>query len=349
MKIGGLRPAAMMSWRYSRGLRGSVQLRRSRRPIVIASRRSRLARAQAELVGQALSRLNPGIELRYVWIESEGDRRPDASLSSSGGKGLFVRGIEQALLDERADLAVHSLKDLPADLTPGLAIAATPRREDVRDCLIARTKVRRVQDLPPGAVVGTSGPRRAAQIKRLRLDLVVQPIRGNIETRLAKVLEPDTPTCDATLLAMAGLHRAALREHAVAPLALEDLLPAAGQGALAIQCRTDDHVAVTRCLPLNDPLTASSVHAERAIVAGLSGDCHSPIAVYAEPVGPDRFRIRARVLSPDGTTCLDIDQTTSTKLMAKLARAIVKDLQARGADTIMRGISPAPRDVPIEA
>ncbi len=315
---------------------------------MIASRRSRLARAQAELIGQTLSRLNPTLELRYEWIESEGDRQPTAPLSDAGGKGLFIRAVEAALLDGRADVAVHSLKDLPAELTPGLAIAATPRREDVRDCLIARSGARSIADLPPGAVVGTSGPRRAAQIKRLRPDLVIQPIRGNVETRMAKVLEePSASRYDATLLALAGLRRAALDQRAAAPLAVEEVLPAAGQAALAIQCRADDHVTMTRCLPLNDSVTAAAVHAERAIVAGLAGDCHSPIAAYAEPIGLDQFRLRVRVLSPTGDACLDADVTTTLKLLAKQARILVKDLQARGADTVLRATQPAPGNIPI--
>jgi hydroxymethylbilane synthase len=303
--------------------------------------------------------MNPSLELRYVWIESEGDRHTDRSLADVGeGKGLFVRAVEQALREERADLAVHSLKDMPADLTPGLAIAATPRREDVRDCLIARSHgspIMRLLDLPREAVVGTSGPRRAAQVSRLRPDVTIRLIRGNVETRLAKVL--GTPTddggssaalhppahYDATLLAMAGLRRAALDRYAIAPLSVDEMLPAAGQGALAIQCRGDDHVSLTRCLPLNDPVTAAAVHAEREVVRGLAGDCHSPIAVYAEPISLDRFRLRARVLSPDGRVCLDTDAAATTRGLAKLAREMVKNLQARGADTVMR--APA-ADVP---
>lgn len=319
-------------------------MRRSRRPILIASRRSRLARAQAELVGRALRRLHGGLELRYVWVESEGDRRPDAMLAdlAGGGKGLFVRAVEEALLAGRADIAVHSLKDMPAEVTPGLAIAATPVREDVRDALVGGVDVRGLADLAAGAVVGTSGPRRAAQVRRLRPDLVVKPIRGNIDTRLGKVSEtgtaasPNAVHYDATLLAMAGLRRAGLGLERALPLAVEEFLPAAGQGALAVQCRADDHVSLTRCLPLNDPITAAAVHAERAIVAGLAGDCHSPIAAYAVATGPDHFRLRARVLSPDGRACLDADCDATARTLAKVARAMVKDLQSRGADTVMR-------------
>lgn len=335
-------------------------MRRSRRPIVIASRRSRLARAQAELVGAALGRLHAGIEVRYEWIESEGDRDPRASLADSGGKGLFVRAIEQALLAGRADIAVHSLKDLPTQATAGLTIAAIPARAEVRDCLITRSGAQRVEDLPHGAVLGTSGPRRAAQVRRLRPDVVVKPMRGNVETRLAKVLgagdadgahgngnsngngEPHGlgEGFDATLLAAAGLRRAGLGPHAAVMLDVAVVLPAAGQGALAIQCRQDDHVSITRCLPLNDATTAACVHAERAVVAALQGDCHSPIAVYAqrrqEGKG-ERYLLRARVLSPDGVVCLEAEAEATPRMLTKAARGVADDLLGRGAAEVMRG------------
>lgn len=328
-------------------------MRRSRRPILIASRRSPLARAQAQLIGGTLAQLHPGVELRYIWIDSEADQQRDCAggdepLSGSGSgqvqpgergnKGLFVRAIERALLDGRADIAVHSLKDLPVEATRGLIIAATPARADVRDCLIARDRCATLADLPHAAIVGTSGPRRAAQLRRLRPDLVVKPIRGNVETRLAKVVGVGG-SYHATLLAFAGLVRSGLDEHARSPLPIEQMLPAAGQAALAVQCRADDHATLTRCIPLNDPATAAAVHAERAVVAGLQGDCHSPIAVYVESVGVERFRLRARVLAPDGSVCLEVDESTTGRGLGRLSRRVVADLQARGADTVMRAVA----------
>lgn len=333
-------------------------MRRSRKPIVIASRRSRLARVQAELVGKALGRLHPAVAIEYRWIESEGDQIPDQPLSAHGGKGLFTRRIEQALLSGEADLAVHSFKDLPARDTPGLAIAAVPRRADVRDCLVSREGYAAVDDLPEAAVVGTSSPRRAAQLLRQRPDLRVRLIRGNVDTRLHKVMEghQGTPLYDAAVLAVAGLQRLGLPEHAAHPLDTDLMLPAACQGALAIQCRADDHVTLTRCLPLNDPAAATAAHAERSVVAALSADCDSPIAVLGEPCEPDApprrsndvhwFRLRVRILSPDGQTCLEADEKVRTKDLRRLVKRVVKDLDAQGARQVLaasRGVTvPAP-------
>ncbi|MFW6059644.1 MAG: hydroxymethylbilane synthase [Phycisphaeraceae bacterium] len=325
---------------------------------MIASRRSRLARIQAELVGGALARLHPRVAVEYRWIESEGDRTGDTALADRGGKGLFTRALEQAVLKGEADLAVHSLKDLPARDTPGLNIAAIPRRADVHDCLIARDGARTIQTLAEHAIVGTSSPRRAAQLLRLRPDLRVVPLRGNVETRLDKVLQPAPGApqqLDATLLAAAGLHRLgvldAAHHHAVP---VEQVLPAACQGALAIQCRTDDHVTLTRCLPLNDPAAATAVHAERTVLAELGASCYSPISVLAEPAEPAEpprrqsdahwFRLRARVLSDDGQVCLDIDQKTRSKDLRRLVKQTIKQLIDQGARRLLtesRGVRPA--------
>jgi len=308
-------------------------LRPSRRPIIIATRRSTLARAQARAVAAALHRLHPVARVDLLELESEGDRRADASLAEVGGKGLFTTAIEQAVLAGRADLAVHSLKDLPVAPTEGLVLAAVPKRGDVRDCLIAHT-ASSLDQLPPHAVVGTSSPRRAAQLKRWRSDLTLQPMRGNIDTRIRKVKQEQL--CDATLLAVAGLHRAGLAEHAASPIDVETILPAASQAALALQCRADDHVTIRRCLPLNDALTAACVEAERAIVAGLEADCHSPIAALAQPTEEGRLRLRARVLSLDGRTCLEADHTHASKAAPRLAEKVLQDLLAQGAQAVLR-------------
>lgn len=322
-------------------------VRRSRKPLIIASRRSRLARAQAERVGRALGRLHPQIEIEYRWIESEADREPALVLADRGGKGLFTRGIEQVLLRGEADLAVHSLKDLPSEPTPGLAIAAVPRRADVRDCLIGTSGATSPDALVSGAVVGTSSPRRAAQLRRLRPDFQPVALRGNVDTRLRHVLEPsDQRRYDAVLLAAAGLMRLGRDDLLTAPLPVEQMLPAAGQGALALQCRADDHVTLTRCLPLNDPATATAVHAERQVVAGLGADCHSPIAVLAEPAAIDAhavkrnadahwFRLRVRVLSLDGRECLEVDQQVKTKDLRRLVKQTIRELSDRGARRLL--------------
>lgn len=286
-----------------------------------------------------MARIEPGLDIRYHWVESEADRNLDATLADAGGKGLFVKAIEQAVVRHEADVAVHSLKDLPAlPASPGLVIAAVPLRQDVRDCLISAV-VTSLDQLPHGAVVGTASPRRAAQVRRLRPDLRIQPLRGNIQTRISKVLAEDG-AYDATLLAVAGLRRGGLSVHAKHPVELATMLTAAGQGALAVQCRADDHLTVARCLPLNDPISAVAVHAERQVVAALGGDCHSSIAVLAQPVGPasigGEFRLRARVLSPDGQVCLEADRTGPTRQLGRVAKQVVAQLRESGADALLR-------------
>ncbi|MCC6679819.1 MAG: hydroxymethylbilane synthase [Phycisphaeraceae bacterium] len=327
-------------------------MRRSRKPIVIASRRSALARAQSEQVGNALARLHPNLDVEYRWIDTQGDQDPSASLADRGGKGLFTRALEQVLLAGDADIAIHSLKDLPADvMTAGLTIAAVPRRADVRDCLISHHAATRIEDLPQGATVGTSSPRRAAQLLRLRRDLRIEPMRGNVDTRVDKVLQQRV--ADATLLAVAGLTRLGKAEQAQHAIDLEQVLPAAAQGALALQCRSDDHVTLTRCLPINDAASATAVHAERQVVQMLGADCHSSIAVLAEPVAIDPksvkrnadahwFRLRVRVMSPDGSQCLEADDQVKTKDLRRLVKQMVADLRQRGAVGLLAPARTAP-------
>jgi len=279
--------------------------------------------------------MHPRLAVEYLWIESEGDQLTDQSLAAAGGKGLFTRAVERALLDCQADIAIHSLKDLPTKIVPGLTIVAIPRRADPRDCLITHHQVATIEDLPHNAVIGTASPRRASQLLERRSDFDIQLLRGNVETRLRKVLEEQQ--VDATLLAAAGLGRCGLEEHDKFPLDTDIMLPAAGQGALAVQCRIDDSVAMGRCLPLNHAATSAAVHCERAIIAGLSGDCHSPIAVYAQPLEPDaqRYRLRARVLAPDGSQCAQIDVESACDGLTRSAHDAVKALKDQGADQLL--------------
>ncbi len=313
---------------------GDRILRRSHRPIRIASRRSRLARAQALAVGRALGALHPQIEVEYFWIESEGDQKTNISLADTGGKGLFTKAVERALLTEEADIAVHSLKDMPVGLTPGLSLAAIPKRGDVRDCFIS-DKANSIEELPMGATVGTASPRRVAQLLHLRPDLKTELLRGNIQTRLARVLEHHA--LDATLLAVCGLQRAGLGTYADKPIAIETILPSASQGALGIQCRTDDHVSVSRTLLLNHTPTSLAVHAERQIIARLEGNCHSPIAVLAQPLDAEgrHFQIEAKVFSPDGKITLAALAKAEGKHLAKAAQKVLDDLLAQGATDLL--------------
>ncbi|MEM9345607.1 MAG: hydroxymethylbilane synthase [Planctomycetota bacterium] len=321
-------------------------MRRSRKPIVIASRKSPLARVQAEMVGRGLSRLNPTLEVRYVWVESEGDKVLGRPLADVGGKGLFTKAVERVVLSGDADMAVHSMKDVPADeVTPGLQIAAVPKRADVRDVLIGKAGPITIDELAQGASVGTSSPRRAAQLRRHRPDLNVHAIRGNVGTRIDKVMG-EHPLYDATMLAVAGLKRLGMTDHIAKPLSVDDMLPAACQGALGIQCRRDDHVSLTRLLPLNDPATSTAIHAEREVVSGLNADCHSPIAVLAEQVDPEKtqakrnadshwFRIRVRVLSADGSTQVEADEQCKTRDLRRVVKQLVKRLEADGAAELL--------------
>lgn len=310
-------------------------MRKSRRPIVIAARPSRLAKVQAEMVGRALARLHPHVAVEYKWIESEGDQRTNASLADSGGKGLFATAVEQTLLRREADIAVHSLKDLPTDLTPGLSLAAIPKRADARDCLIA-PEAKTIGELPPNAVVGTASPRRAGQLLRLRHDLNIQLLRGNIETRIRRIL--DEQRMDATLLAAAGLKRAGLKKYADKPINMDDMLPAAAQGALAVQVRSDDHMSMTRCLPLNDPATSAAVYFERAVIAGLNGNCHSAIAVHAAPSDGDarRFDLRARVIGEGGDPCIEVADQADAADLTDAATRMVDKLNAQGAADLLK-------------
>lgn len=311
------------------------------KPLVIASRKSPLARVQAEWVGAQLKARHPGLAVEHVFVESAGDRFT-GRLADAGGKGLFTSSVEALLLDGRADLAVHSMKDMPIraeELTAGLSIIAVPAREDVRDVLVARDHEGRpvtdLRQLPQGARIGSASPRRQAQLLRLRPDLRMELLRGNVETRLRKATADalDQGGVQATLLAAAGLRRLGLSSGV--PVSIDDVLPAASQGALAIQSRTGDHRTVRLCLCLNDATAAACAHAERALVGALGADCHSPVAalVAPEPVegGWPGFRLRARVLSPDGLKCLEADRHCPAKDLAKTVRAAAADLVARGA------------------
>jgi hydroxymethylbilane synthase len=285
------------------------------------------------MIGKTLHRLNPRVGMRLVPLESEGDRIHNHPLAQVGGKGLFTRAIEAAVLDGRADIAIHSFKDLPTEPTPGLIIAATPRRFPAHDVLVSAEGAKSIRDLPKGATLGTCSPRRAAQALRIRNDLKIVTLRGNVDTRIRKCVEDHE--IDAVLLAAAGLTRLGLTQHTVNPVPLDEVLPAAGQGGLAIQCRVDDHVTLRRCLPLNDSMTSTAINAERQVVAALSADCHSPVAIYAETVGLDQLRIRARVLSLDGLRMAEADQTGSVKKLRALCDEVTDTLLKQGARKLL--------------
>lgn len=266
----------------------------------LGTRGSLLARTQSRIVADALEKRHPGVHVDLVTIKTSGDRITDRPLHDAGGKGLFTKELEQALLAGEVDLAVHSYKDVPVTMPlvdqAGLVVAAVPAREDWRDVLVS-AKAKGLDELASGARLGTSSLRRRCQALQVRSDLTVEPLRGNIDTRLRKLRDGEY---DAIILAAAGVRRAGLLDGNVMTFIPPDvMLPAPGQGALALQCRKDD--ASTRGLlaVLNDPDTAECVSAERALVAALNGDCHSPIAVLGTVEG-DRLSLRAAVGARDG-------------------------------------------------
>jgi hydroxymethylbilane synthase len=248
-----------------------------------------------------LERRHPGLTVEVSVIRTSGDRITDRPLYEYGGKGLFTKELEQALLEGSIDFAVHSFKDVPVTMPlvdqAGLCIAAVPQREDVRDVLVCAA-AQSIAHLPRGARVGTGSLRRRAQLLALRTDLVVEPIRGNIDTRLRKCRDGEY---GAVILAMAGLKRAALFDSGIMHgIDTAQMLPSPGQGALALQCRVQDQATLSLLVALNDPVTETCVSLEREVVRLLEGDCHSPIAALAEPHGTGLL-LRTVVARRDGS------------------------------------------------
>jgi hydroxymethylbilane synthase len=268
--------------------------------LTYATRRSALALAQCRAFVDVVRRAAPGNAFEELQVVTSGDRIQDRPLSEVGGKGLFVKEIEEALLDGRADFAVHSIKDVPAHLPEGLLLACVPTRADPRDALVS-PRHGTLEALPQAATVGTSSLRRSVSLLRLRPDLRVVPLRGNVDTRLRKV---DGGECDAIVLAYAGLLRLGLAARATEVLSIDASLPAPGQGALGVECRAAD--ASTRALlaQVAHAETAVCVAAERGVMRALEGDCKTPIAAHARRVtaaGGDRLHVRAFVAAPDGS------------------------------------------------
>jgi hydroxymethylbilane synthase len=292
--------------------------------LTIGSRGSPLALWQARFIAASLDRA--GIATRIEIVKTTGDHLQTASLAQAGGKGLFTKEMEEALLAGSIDLAVHSLKDLPTELPEGLAIAAIPERESPFDAIAGR----RLADLPHGARVGTSSGRRAAQLWMLRPDLAIEPIRGNVDTRLRKLKEGEFA---AILLAAAGLRRLGLEAEIAEVFAPEQICPAPGQGALAIETRTNDY-AYEVCRSLNDELSSRAVRCERAVLAALGGGCQLPVGAFARIVG-DGLRVMAVVIAPDGSTCLRAEAEAAGRSPETLGQAVAADLLARGAGGIL--------------
>jgi hydroxymethylbilane synthase len=304
--------------------------------LVIASRESALALWQARHVRDRLAALYPQTTIEILGLTTRGDQLRDASLAKLGGKGLFIKELEEALIDDRADLAVHSMKDVPMTLAPEFVLAAVMEREDARDAFVSNDHAG-LDELPDGAVVGTSSLRRASQICARYPRLVIEPLRGNVQTRLRKL---DEGRYAAIVLAAAGLKRLGLEDRITTLLAPEQSLPAPGQGALAIECRANRDDLVPLLAALDHPQTASCVAAERAMSQALSGSCVVPLGAFAE-LDADRLRLRGFVASPDGVRMIAGEVGGAVTDPEALGRELAAELNAQGAGEILAALESA--------
>lgn len=307
--------------------------------IKLGTRKSPLALWQAEHVAAALSASEPGLTVELVKMSTSGDRILDAPLSRVGGKGLFVKEIEEALLQGEIDLAVHSLKDVPVDLPPGLTLAAFPRRADPHDGWISPFGA--VAELPRGARVGTSSLRRQCQLLAQRPDLEIVPVRGSVQTRLQKL---DTENLSAVVLAAAGLDRLGLADRMKRRLTAEEMLPAVGQGILAIEIREDDHATRKRVATLHDADAHAAALTERAMLRALGGGCQVPVAGHAVREG-GTWWLRGLVASPDGKTVVRADARAPARAepeLGTLGLGVAQQLVKRGGGDILRAMGVEP-------
>lgn len=298
--------------------------------IRIATRKSPLALWQAEHVGALLQSRHAGLDIELVPMSTQGDKLLDAPLAKVGGKGLFIKELERALLEERADIAVHSMKDVPVEIPSGLVLPVSLARGDARDALVCN-RHESLAALPAGARIGTSSLRRKCQLLALRPDLEVFTVRGGVQTRLSKL---DNGDFDALILAVAGLERLGMGERVREVLEPEVILPAVGQGVLGIEHRRDDERSAELVAPLNDCDSATRLRAERAMNAKLGGGCQVPIAGFAEFDGK-ALRLRALVASPEGARVLRDEQWGSAEEAERLGQRVAERLLASGAGAIL--------------
>lgn len=304
----------------------------------VGTRGSALARWQAESVRAKLA--EHGVAAELVLVRTTGDRDAQMPLRALGGKGIFIKELEDALLEERIDVAVHSMKDVPTELPAGLLIPAILRRDDVRDALVSREGIT-FEDLPPGARVGTSSLRRQAQLRHYRADLEMREIRGNVDTRLAKL---DRGDYDAIVLAKAGLDRLGLSERISETLHTDICLPAAGQGAIGIEARGGDDEVFRMLAPMNHIETRIAVEAERAVLAAIEGGCQVPAGIWAR-IEAREFVIEACVLSADGGESVRVRRAGSPQRWDELADETAAALLDRGAGRLLgagKRVAPAP-------
>ena len=301
--------------------------------IRIATRKSPLALWQAEHVRDRLRALHPGLQVELLTMSTQGDRVLDSPLAKIGGKGLFVKELEQGMLDGRADIAVHSMKDVPAELPEGLAIGAILDREDPRDAFVSSSHDS-VDALPQGARVGTSSLRRQCQLRARRPDLEILDLRGNVGTRLGKL---DAGDYDAIVLACAGLKRLGMEERITHALSPDEMLPAIAQGVIGIECRSDDMHVNNLIAPLNHVDTHVRTTAERAMNATLAGGCQAPVAGYSV-LNDGVLELRGLVGQPDGSEVIHADVSGAAADAALLGRQLASELLSRGAREILTAL-----------
>ncbi|THA01163.1 hydroxymethylbilane synthase [Rodentibacter pneumotropicus] len=296
----------------------------------IATRQSPLALWQANFVKERLENIHPSLTVELVPMVTKGDIILDTPLAKIGGKGLFVKELENALLEKRADIAVHSMKDVPMQFPEGLGLSVICKREDPRDAFVSNHYVS-FNDLPEGAIVGTSSLRRQCQLKQLRPDLDIRSLRGNVGTRLSKL---DNGEYDAIILAAAGLIRLGMKERIASFIDVATSLPAVGQGAVGIECRMDDRLVQKLLAPLADEETTVCVKAERAMNARLQGGCQVPIGGYAV-LENNQIRLRALVGELDGSSIIRAEGKSAVEKAEELGVQIAERLLAQGADSIL--------------
>jgi hydroxymethylbilane synthase len=306
----------------------------SKRTLRIATRSSALALWQAEFIKSELERLNDNIEVELVKIKTQGDKILDVPLAKIGGKGLFVKELEEAMLAGKADLAVHSMKDVPMEFPEGLGLVAICEREDPTDAFVSND-FENVDALPHGAVVGTASLRREAQLRAYRPDLEIRTLRGNVNTRLAKL---DAGDYNAIVLASSGLKRLGFHDRIRYCLPDTISLPAVGQGALGIECRLDDADLISMLAPLDHRDTSDRVKAERALNRRLQGGCQVPIAAYALLEDEDTLWLRGLVGAVDGTKVFRVEGRAPRSEGERLGRELAEDLLALGADKVLADI-----------
>jgi hydroxymethylbilane synthase len=307
----------------------------TKRHLTIATRESPLALQQTELIKGLLLAKHPQLSISFLGMTTTGDKRLDVALAQIGGKGLFVKELEEALFDGRADLAVHSMKDVPMVLPPGLCLPVIGEREDPRDAFVSN-HYKSLAELPRSAVLGTASLRRQTQLLAIRSDIEMKILRGNIHTRLSKL---DQGEFDAIILASAGLKRMQLRNRISSYLSVEQSLPAAGQGALGIECREDDTATRALIAPLDHPITHHCVEAERALCRHLGGGCTVPIAAFAQ-IHHDVLTLQGLVSNPRGTRILRVKLSGDPTNAESIGIRAAEELLQQGAEKILREFLP---------